>query len=206
MALLESASEIASGIVGALFVFVLFATGIYRLLAGRFILPKRQVILPNQTAVVVKGDRTIRVAGPGGCWVRPGQSLVPCDMRPRPLQMVALEVLTSDLGIVRISLNGSYKISDPATYYVSSAHTADEIHIQLRRIVSTSGRSLAKMTLINDPDSFATLIRDKLASEAAKLGLEVTELAIWESIDMGFVRYAKTEDAPPATSAGGLVH
>jgi hypothetical protein len=82
---LESVPEIMLGVAVEAVMLAIVGGVIYRTLAGRFLVPKREVILPNQSGVIVQDERTVRVVGPGPCWIRPKQRIVLCDMRPRPI-------------------------------------------------------------------------------------------------------------------------
>jgi hypothetical protein len=65
----ESIPEIVAGVAVEVVMFAIFAGVIYRFFSGRFVIPKREIVLPNQRGVIVEGERIVRVAEPGiaGC-------------------------------------------------------------------------------------------------------------------------------------------
>ena len=201
---MEHILEITVGVAVEVLIFGLALLLLYRFLGGRFLLPKREIVLPNQRAVVVKGDQVVRVAGPGTCWVRPRQRLVLIDARPKPLQMAGFEVLGSDQAVVRISLSAEYKVADAAVFYTSNASASDALFVQLRRAVNLAARQVPGATLIASPEQFSARVLKDIAEPAAKLGLEIDQLDIYEAVPLGFLRAAAEPQFEFADS--GLVH
>jgi regulator of protease activity HflC (stomatin/prohibitin superfamily) len=191
MAYFDSIPEIVAGVAVEVVVFGIVAGVIYRFLSGRFLIPKREIVLPNQRGVVVQGENILRVAEPGSCWIRPKQRIVLCDMRPRPLQMAGLEIICSNAGIVRLSLSGRYQIADAAAYYTGSSNAGDAIFVELRRAIAWAARQQSSSAIVAAPEAFAQRIREAAAPAASKLGLEISELDIWDALFVG--RYAATE-------------
>ncbi len=91
MVFLDSIPEIVAGVAVEVVVFGIAVGVIYRFFSGRFLIPKREIILPNQRGVVVQGENILRVAEPGSCWIRPKQRIVLCDMRPDLFKWLALK-------------------------------------------------------------------------------------------------------------------
>jgi len=204
MALLESVPEIIAGVAVEVVLLGIFAGVIYRFFSGRFLIPKREIVLPNQRGVIVQGDKVVRVAEPGTCWVRPKQRIILCDMRPRPLQMTGLEVMCGKSGVVSLSLSGQYRISDAAAYYTGSSNAGDAIFVELRRSIATAARQQSCSAIAGAPDVFAMRVREVATPVAMKLGLEIFELDIWQALALG--RYATTEDVENDDPSGTLVH
>jgi hypothetical protein len=188
---------------GFVFLLVLLAIVLSRVLTGR-VFPKREIILPNQRGVLVKNDEVVRVAGPGVCWVQPRQRLVLIDARPKPLQMTGVEVLGSDQAVVRLSLSAEYKVSDAAVNYTSSANASDALFVQLRRAINLAARQLSGSALAASPEQFSSRVFRDLAEPAARLGLEIVQMDIYEAVPLGFLRtQAEPRFEFPDT---GLVH
>jgi len=206
MAFLDSIPEIVAGIAVEVVVFGIAAGVIYRFFSGRFLIPKREIILPNQRGVVVQGEKIIRVAEPGSCWVRPKQRIILCDMRPRPLQMAGLEIICSNEGIVRLSLSARYQIADAAAYYIGSSNAGDAIFVELRRSIASAARQQLSSAIVAAPEAFAQRVREAAAPAAARLGLQISELDIWDAVFVG--RYAVNEqtEIDLDDSSGTLVH
>jgi hypothetical protein len=206
MVLLDSIPEIVAGVAVEVVVFGIAASVLYRFLSGRFLIPKREIVLPNQRGVIVQGESIVRVAEPGTCWIRPKQHIIVCDMRPRPLQMAGLEIICGNAGIVRLSLSGRYQIADAAAFYIGSANAGDAIFVELRRSIAAAARQQSSSMIVAAPEAFASRIREAAAPAAARLGLEITELDIWDALFVG--RYAAHEAMTNnfGSSPGTLVH
>jgi hypothetical protein len=206
MVLLDSIPEIVAGVAVEVLVFGIAASVLFRFLSGRFLVPKREIVLPNQRGVIVDGEKIVRVAEPGACWIRPKQHIILCDMRPRPLQMAGIEIICSNAGIVRLSLSGRYQIADAATYYIGSTNAGDAIFVELRRSIAAAARQQSSSAIVAAPEAFAQRIRETAAPAAARLGLEISELDIWDALFVG--RYAAHEAMANnfGSSPGTLVH
>jgi hypothetical protein len=206
MALLDSIPEIVAGTAVEVLVFGIAASVLFRFLSGRFLVPRREIVLPNQRGVIVQGERIVRVAEPGTCWIRPKQHIIVCDMRPRPLQMVGLEVICGNAGIVRLSLSGSYRIADAAAFYTGSANAGDAIFVELRRSIATAARQQASSIIVAAPEAFAQRIREAAAPATARFGLEITELDIWDALFVGRYTASMGTENNFGNAAGTLVH
>jgi hypothetical protein len=203
--ILESASEVAVGVAVEAVMFSIAVAVAYRFLAGRFLFPKREIILPNQRGVVVKGDQIVRIAEPGSCWLLPKQKVILLDMRAKPLQMLGVEVLGSDSGVLRVSLSGEFKTIDPAVYYANSANAAEALFAQLRRALLFAARQESSVSLAASPHLLGIKTEEALAPHALHLGLSVVTLDIWEAVPLGFLRSTKA-DGDSTEPASGLVH
>ncbi|HEY5329992.1 MAG TPA: SPFH domain-containing protein [Acidobacteriaceae bacterium] len=203
---LESASEIIVGVGVEAVLFAIVLAVIYRFLSGRFLVPKREIVLPNQRGVIVEGERVVRVAEPGTCWVRPKQRIILCDMRDRPMQLAGMEVVGSDNGIVRITLIAEYRIADASVYYTRSTNANDALVLQIRRALIVTARGQASVNIVAAPLVFAARILEVAAPDAAKLGFEIVDVQIVEAIALGWLQhttaYSSEDDDPPSP----LVH
>lgn len=206
MVLLESVSEIVAGVAVEVGLLVMVAGVVYRFLSGRFLIPKREMVLPNQRGVIVEGDRIVRIAEPGTAWVRPKQHIILCDMRVRPIQLAGVEVIGADNGIVRVSLTVEYRIADAGVYYTRSTNANDALFVQVRRALIVTARQHASANIVLAPSSFATALLDALSPEAARLGFEVTDLQVVEAISLGWLRHAGGNLPGPEDISGALVH
>ena len=198
----ESVAEIIAGVAVELGIVVIAGGVIYRFFAGRFLIPKREIILPNQRGVLVRGEEHIRVLEPGACWIRPKQKLLLCDVRPRTLQIEGFDVLSSDGAILRLSATGDYVVSDPLLFFKASGNARDAMYFELRKALTTCSREMAA-TVIHQTEG-AKVLAERTAASASgaskRLGLEMTSLEIWEVYERGWNRSA------PDTFQAGLVH
>jgi hypothetical protein len=206
MSFMESASEILTGIAVEVGLLIVVLGTVFRLLSGKFLVPSRMVILPNQRGVIVQGDRVLRVADPGTCWVRPKQRVVLCDMRIRSLNMVGVEILSSDSGIVRLSIGGEYKISDPILYYTVSTQANDALYVQVRRLILLVAKQMTSANIVAVPELVAARLREAAETEAANLGLEITSLQIWEATSLGWLRQVQNPLQDAGEGSNDLVH
>jgi regulator of protease activity HflC (stomatin/prohibitin superfamily) len=206
MSIMESTPEILTGIAVEVGLLVLVLGTVFRLLSGKFLVPSRMVILPNQRGVIVQGDRVVRVAEPGTCWVRPDQRVVLCDMRIRSLNMVGVEVLSSDSGIVRFSISGEFKIADPTVYYTVSTQANDALYVQVRKSIIVVAKQMTSANIVAVPELVATHVREAAAPEAAQIGLEITNLQVWEASSLGWLRPVRSSLTDPDGSPKDLVH
>lgn len=182
---MNSVPEIIGGVAVELGLAVLFGVTAYRLLAGRFLIPKREMVLPNQRGVIVQGDRQLRVVEPGRCWVRPGQKLILCDARPRKLQIEGFEVLSADASVLRLSIGGEYLISDPMTFLRGSSNAGDALYFELRRLLTVCAREQVSARITVSPDQFQQLILERANQAIEPLGLKITALQIWNIFERG---------------------
>ena len=204
MALLESVPEIAAGVAVELGIFTMAAFVVFRLFSGRFLVPRREIILPNQRGVVVQGDQIVRVVEPGTCWLRPRQRVVLIDVRPKPLQMAGVEVLGSDHAVVRLSLSAEYKVADPAVYYSNSSNAGDALFVQLRRVINVAARQQPGSRLSSAPDEFSAKILRGMEGPTKRLGLAIIQLDLYEALPLGSLRVP--EAAAFEFPDTGLVH
>jgi regulator of protease activity HflC (stomatin/prohibitin superfamily) len=203
---MESTSEILTGIAVELGLLVLVLGTVFRLLSGKFFVPSRMVILPNQRGVIVQGDRIIRVAEPGTCWVRPNQRVVLCDMRIRSLNMVGVEILSSDSGIVRLSISGKFRIADPSVYYTISTQANDALYVEVRKSILIVAKEMTSAHIVAVPELVATRLLEAVSPEAAKLGFEIKSIQIWESTSLGWLRSVQSSIPDAGEGSQDLVH
>jgi hypothetical protein len=198
---MESAAEIAGGVLVELVVLGIAAAVLYRYLAGRFLIPKREIVLPQQRGVLVAGDRQLRTVEPGRCWVRPGQKLLLCDVRPRKLQLEGFEVLAADAAVLRLSIAGEYAITDPMAFLRCSGNPGDGVYFDLRRLLTTTARHKPALSITASPQLFAASVREALNHSVAANGITIQSLDIWDILQSG--RIQSTVAVMPASE---IVH
>ena len=185
---MESVGEIAMGVVVELGVAAIAGGVIYRFFAGRFLIPKREIILPGQRGVLVRGEEHIRVIEPGACWVRPRQKLLLFDVRSRTLQIEGFDVLSSDGAVLRLSATGNYVVSDPSLFFKASGNPRDAVYFELRKALTTCSREMTAK-VIHESGGAEVLAERTVSSASAvskRLGLQVTSLEIWEVYERGW--------------------
>jgi len=175
------------------FLLAAFAGTLYRLMSGRFLIPKRTSILPYECGVVVKGSQTIKTVGPGTCWIRPKQRIVLCDMRPRPLQLLGIETLAADGGIVRLSLSGEYAITNPESFIRVSREAGNTFVAAVRRAISDAVREHSSLVLVANPELLVVRLRELIKPTSKKVGMDFLTLEAWEVLHTGWLRQQPEE-------------
>jgi len=193
-------SDAATSLLLVLSFFCFLAMVLYRLVAGKFLLPKREFVLPNQNGVLVKGEQFVRVLKPGSHWVRPKERILLCDMRPRNLEISNFEVFTSDEAIVRLNVSAEYKVSDPIVYLASSASAVDALASQFRRAIVTSARVLDSVTTLSAMEVLGKKLAEVMQEPASKLGFTISAIQVWD------VYVARQSNAITSSITQSLIH
>ncbi len=165
---MSSPAEIAAGVTVELFLAALAIGLLYRVWGKIFAVPRRQSVLAFQQGVVLREGQVEKVLTPGTYWITPKRTLVICDMRPKPFQIPAQEMLTADGMGVRMSLGGEYRISDGALFLAESSDAFAALYLGQAPLTSR--------------------IKELLIPRATQLGVEMTKLEIWEAVPIGWLR------------------
>ena len=198
---MDSAAEIAAGVLVELVVAGILLAVLYRNLAGRFLIPKREMVLPDQRGVIVAGDRQLRTVEPGRCWVRPGQKLLLCDVRPRKLQVEGFEAISSDGAVLRFSVSGQYAIADPMAFLHASGNAGDALYFDLRRLLTTMAREQSSFAITSGREAFCNTLSQRLSRAVEPNGLSILSLELWDLFQRGWLQ---RPDKP--SESVGLVH
>jgi regulator of protease activity HflC (stomatin/prohibitin superfamily) len=119
---------------------------------------------------------------------------------------VGVEVLSSDSGIVRFSISGEFKIADPTVYYTVSTQANDALYVQVRKSIIVVAKQMTSANIVAVPELVATHVREAAAPEAAQIGLEITNLQVWEASSLGWLRPVRSSLTDPDGSPKDLVH
>jgi regulator of protease activity HflC (stomatin/prohibitin superfamily) len=185
---MASPTEIAVGVTVELFLAALAIGLLYRVWGKIFAIPQRQAVLAFQQGVVLKGGQVEKVLNPGTYWITPKRTLVICDMRPKPFQISAQELLTADVMGVRMSLGGEYRITNPALFMAESSDAFGAFYLELRQALHMAVKELNSETIFNGKAPLTARIKELLVPRAAQLGIEMTQLDIWEAVPIGWLR------------------
>jgi len=185
---MSNAADTAAGIVLTIVLAAIFAGTIYRLWSMIFSAPQRQKILAYQSGVVLRGASTEKVLGPGLHWIKPKQTLVLCDMRPRPFQVAQQELIAADGMAVRISLGGEQRIVDAAAFVRESSDGFGTFYLELRQALRIAVADYGGDAIVADTAVLPSRIRELLVPRAAHLGLEIASLDVSEAVPLGWVR------------------
>jgi regulator of protease activity HflC (stomatin/prohibitin superfamily) len=199
---MESTLEIAVGIGVEVFILLIVLAVLYRFFAGRFLIPKREGVLPNQLAILVHGEEQVKVVGPGSHWIRPGRKLILCDARPRSLHIEGMELISKDGGVLRLNVSGEYAISDAMAYFRANTQTADAFYFAIRRELQEKARTMTSDALTSPGGAslFAKQVEEGMKTRSAEFGMQLNMLELWGVYQSGWVTIAE----PPASS--GMIH
>lgn len=180
--------EIAVGTAVELFLLTIASAVLYRAYGWFFPVPKRQLVDAFHLGVVLCGNKVERVLKPGAYWITPKRVLVLCDVRPTPFQVPAQELLTSDGLAVKISLGGEWRIANPALFVTESSAAFSSYYLELRQVLRVATGELNSSSFLMGQALLTSRVRELLAPRAAQLGIELTQLELYEAVPVGWLR------------------
>ena len=187
---MSSPLETFAGI-GVEVVIVALATGLFLRLWGRVLpLPQRIIVPPFQNGVVLHRGRVEKIFTPGAFWVKPSRSIVLCDTRPRPFQIPSQELLTADGMGIRVSLGGEYRIAEPSAFVTQNTDSFGAFYLEVRQALRSAVAELNGHSALSSESPIPTRMKELLVPRAAQLGIEMTQLEVWEAVPIGWVRQA----------------
>jgi regulator of protease activity HflC (stomatin/prohibitin superfamily) len=182
---MSSFGEIAVGAAVEI-VLVGIAGGILYRVWGKFHpTPKRQIVPPFHSGVILLGGQAERVVGPGAYWISSKRTLVLCDMRAKPFQIPSQELVTADGVGVRISLGGEYSISDPLAFITESSDAFGALYLELRHALHGTVGELSGDAIIGGRAVLTDRIEELVIPRATQLGVKLTQLQVWEAVPLG---------------------
>jgi len=185
---MESAAEIAIGVFVELFLAAIALGVLYRFFGHLLNLPQRQKVLFFQKGVVLQDGQVTRVLKPGNYWIRPSRTLILCDMRSKPFQITAQELLTADGMGVRISLGGEYRVAAPESFVVESSDAFGALYLDLRQALRTAAIEQNGDALLGENTLLLMRVKELIVPRSKQLGIELVQLDIWEIVPLGWLR------------------
>jgi regulator of protease activity HflC (stomatin/prohibitin superfamily) len=170
---------------------------LYRVWRGASFLPQRKTLLPFNKGVVLEGERAIKVLDPGSYWIKPRQSLVPVDVRPRPFQTASRELITADNLGIRIRFSGEYKVIEPASFVLASTDGHGAFYLALEREITLTVIESKRVEILEARISPADRVKERIEPQASNLGITVSNLEVSELIPIGGEQYFPNSDADP---------
>jgi regulator of protease activity HflC (stomatin/prohibitin superfamily) len=180
--------EIAAGVAVELFLIIIGLTVLYRVWGWFFSVPKRQVVQAFQRGVVLRESNVERVVGPGAYWITPKRRLLLCDVRPTPFQVPAQELLTADGMGVRISLAGEYRVVNPAFFVTESSDAFGKFYLELRQVLRLAAGEMNSHGFFSGQAQLTARMKELLMPREAQLGIEMTQLDVYEAVPVGWLR------------------
>ncbi len=181
-------TEILVGTAVELFFVLIAAAVLYRLWGWFFPVPTRQIVPAFQRGVVLLDNRVEKVLDPGAHWIGPKRRLLLCDMRPTPFQLPSQELLTADGMAVRISLGGEYRICNPSFFVTQSSDAFGAFCVELRQALRSSVADLTSEGFSIGQAQITARIKELMIPKATQLGIEMTQLDVYEAVPIGWVR------------------
>jgi regulator of protease activity HflC (stomatin/prohibitin superfamily) len=184
---MESAGEIAIGVSVELILSAIAFGVLYRLLGRFFNVPHRQGVLSFQRGVLLHGERVEKVLQPGTYWIMPNRTLMLCDMRSKPFQIQAQELLTADGMGVRISLGGEYRVNAPESFLVQSSDAFGALYLDLRQALRTATSELSSDVFMSGNSPLVVRVKKLLVPRSQQLGIELVQLEVSEAVPLGWL-------------------
>lgn len=179
--------EDVAGVALEAVVFGIAAGVLYKFWKQMSFLPQRKLLLPFNRGVLLDGERVVKVVEPGRYWVKPRQTLVAVDIRSRPFQMEARELLTADGQGIRVRFNGSYKVIDPALFLSESNDGKAALYLSLEREIGHAIGELNRDDLVYGNVSPVDRVKERIEPRAAQLGMTVTHLEVSDLLPISWV-------------------
>jgi hypothetical protein len=182
---MASLVEIVAGTAVEVVLFGIAGGILYRVW-GKFLpTPKRHLVPPFHTGVILESGRAERVVGPGGYWISSKRALVLCDMRARPFQIPSQDLLDVDGEAVRISLGGEYKVSDPLTFIAESSDAFGALYMEMRHTLRSTVAELKLDTIVGGGAVLTDRVEELTVPRAEQLGIKLTQLQVYEAVPLG---------------------
>lgn len=182
--------EIAVGAAVEVFFIAIATAIIYRVWGWFFAVPKRHYVQTFQVGVVVRDGRVEKVLDPGAYWVTPKRRLLLVDVRPTPFQVPAQELLTTDGMAVRISLGGEYRVTSPSSFVTESSDAFGTFFLELRSALRVAIGEINSQNFQGSLAFVPTRLKELLIPRATQLGIEMTQIEIYEAVPIGWLREA----------------
>jgi regulator of protease activity HflC (stomatin/prohibitin superfamily) len=190
---MASLTEILAGTAVEVVIFGVAGGVLYRVWRGASFLPQRRTLLPFNKGVVLEGERVVKVLDSGTYWVKPKQTIVPVDVRPRPFQMPSRQLLTADGQGLQIRLEGEYKVVDPRLFVLESSDGHAAFYLSLDRETARAIGELERAEILTSRVSPADRIRERIEPRAAQLGVAITHLDVSDLIPIAWLQSAPSD-------------
>jgi len=116
--------------------------------------------------------------------------MVICDVRPTPFQVSGQELLTADGMGIRVSLAGEYRVTNPTSFVTESSDAFASFYLELRQALRLAAGEMNSSGVFSAHSQLAARMRELLQPREAQLGIEMTQLDIFEAVPIGWLREA----------------
>lgn len=183
--LLESAGEVAMGVVVEIGLAAIVCGMIYRLFGNALPLPRKVVVPALHQGIVLRDAELVRIVPPGNAWVWPRQSMALCDMRPKPFQIQSQDMIAADGMGVRVSVSGEQKIIDPVAFVSQNSDSFGTFYLEMRQALRVAVSELESEAILRGQSLVTVRMEELLVPKAAQLGIELVSLEVWEAMPLG---------------------
>jgi regulator of protease activity HflC (stomatin/prohibitin superfamily) len=189
--LMVTVAEILAGTAVEVVIFGVAGAVIYRVWRSASFLPQRMKLMPFSKGVILEGDRLVKIVDSGSYWIMPRQTMVAVDIRPRPVQMAARELLTSDNQGIRIRFNGEYRVTDPASFVSESSDGHAAFYLSLEREIGSAVAELERAEMLGARVFSADRVRERMEPRAAQLGIAIIHLEASDLVPIAWAQQSQ---------------
>ena len=151
----------------------------------------RVQVEPHEVALLYVDDQFVEQLGPGrhDFW-RTDRVVkaVKLDIRPKPIEVTAQEILTKDRIGVRVTLSAFYRIVDPQKVALGAADLAAALYRLVQFAIREAVATRTLDEILAARETIDAELRAFVAARGAELGVEVTDLGIKDIILPGDIR------------------
>jgi regulator of protease activity HflC (stomatin/prohibitin superfamily) len=185
---MSSIAEIVAGTAVEVVIFGVAGGVLYRVWKQASFLPQRKTLLPFNRGVLLEGEHVVKVLEPGSYWIKPKQTFVPVDVRPRPFQMSPRELVTSDGRGLRIRFNGAYQIVEPALFLQESSDGFAALYLSLEREIAHTVAELDQADILAGRVSPTDRVKERIEPRATQLGIAVSHLEVSDLLPIAWAQ------------------
>lgn len=91
---------------------------------------------------------------------------------------------------VRVSLAGEYRVSNPACFVTESSDAFSSFYLELKQALRLAAGEINSAGFLSGQTQLAARVRELLHPRETQLGIEMTQLDIFEAVPIGWVREA----------------
>lgn len=151
----------------------------------------KEIVFEYERALLFKNGKLEKMLEPGAHWIRPTfMQVIRVDIRPRFIQVVGQEVLTSDNVPLKLSIVGHFKVTDAHTAILNS----DSYTGALYMVLQLAARDVIAKQSIDDilsrRSDFGPQILEIAKEQSHQLGVELTSVSVKDLMLSGELKRA----------------
>jgi hypothetical protein len=87
-----------------------------------------------------------------------------------------------------VSLSGEYRVADPGLFVTQSSDPFGAVFLELRQALLTAVGETQSDALLEGQPGLIARVRELALPRTAQLGVELTQLSVWEAAPIGWVQ------------------